>query len=250
MARRKKHIDDVLQSWKYTPDEVSVRLVPGVDGREVLQMRIDMGILQLETEGRPDGERPHGFETYFDHLVAEALHAGEQFVMTEDQCAEVDREFVQFYHRRVCWLALRRYEDAVRDATHTLEMMDFCRAHSPDEEWTMTHEQYRPFVLFHRTQADALAALERNGEGAELAIQAINDGLDRLHDFFQEYELEERFEEDELVTRLRELRESVRERFEVGRTLHERLDDAVAAEQYELAARLRDELRQRQGQKR
>ena len=29
--------------------------------------------------------------------------------MTEEQCQEVDREFVQFYHRRVCWLTLREY---------------------------------------------------------------------------------------------------------------------------------------------
>ena len=106
--------------------------------------------------------------------------------------------------------------------------MDFCRRHSPDEEWTMTHEQYRPFVLFHRTQAEALAALERDDESAELAIHAINQGLDKLRDFFEEHDLDERFE--------------------VGRTLHEQLDDAVAAEQYELAARLRDQLNQRHGQ--
>lgn len=245
---RKKHIDDILQHWQYDPDEVSVRIVKGKDGREVLQMRVDMGLLQLEIEGRPDGERPDGFETFYDLLVAEALHAGNGFVMDEEQCNETDREFVQFYHRRICWLALRRYDDAVRDASHTLDLMDFCRRHSPDDEWTMTHEQYRPFVLFHRTQADALAALERDEEGAELAIHAINQGLDNLRIFFEEHDLDERFEDDELVSRLVELRESVRERFEVGQTLHERLADAVASEQYELAARLRDQLRARHGQ--
>jgi hypothetical protein len=169
--------------------------------------------------------------------------------MNADQCKFADREFVQFYHRRICWLALRRYNDAVRDATHTLDLMDFCRRHSPDEEWTMTHEQYRPFVLFHRTQADALAALESDEGGAELAIHAINQGLDNLKSFFEKYELDERFEDDELVSRLVELRESVRERFEVGRTLFEQLDEAVAQEQYELAAQLRDQLRQRHGQR-
>ena len=249
MARRKQHIDDLLQSWKYETDEVSVRIVPGVDKRDVLQMRVDMGLLQLEVSGRPDGDRPEGYETYLDLLLAEALHAGDGFVMTEEHCRQADREFVQFYHRRICWLALRRYGDAVLDATHTLEMMDFCRRHSPDEEWTMTHEQYRPFVLFHRTQADALASLERDDGGAELAIHAINQGLDNLRSFFEQHELDERFEDDELVNRLVELRESVRERFEVGRTLFEQLDDAVAKEQYERAAQLRDELRQRHGQR-
>ena len=31
-----------------------------------------------------------------------------QFVLTAEQCAESDREFVQFYQRRVAWLSLRR----------------------------------------------------------------------------------------------------------------------------------------------
>ncbi|MCA9269233.1 MAG: UvrB/UvrC motif-containing protein [Planctomycetales bacterium] len=245
MGRRKKHIDDLLLDWPYKQDEVSVRIVPGVDRRDVLQMRVDMGVLQLEVSGRPDGEKPHGYQTYYDYLVGESLHDGADFKMSAEQCNQADREFVQFYHRRIAWLALRRYEEAVLDATHTLELMDFCRRHSPDEDWTMSHEQYRPFVLFHRTQADALAALDDDDQGAERAIHAINQGLERMRSFFVEIDHEESYEEDELVVRLRELRESVRERFSIGRTLHERLADAVASEQYELAAQLRDQLRER-----
>jgi len=45
------------------------------------------------------------------------------------------------------------------------------------------------------------------------------------------------------VRRLEEMRESVRERYEVGRTLDEQLAEAIRAEDYELAARLRDEIR-------
>jgi len=48
------------------------------------------------------------------------------------------------------------------------------------------------------------------------------------------------------VTQLVELRERLRKEFEVGRTLQEQLNDAVEAEQYELAARLRDEIAQRE----
>ncbi len=59
-----------------------------------------------------------------------------------------------------------------------LGLMDVCRDHSPDEDWTMSHEQYRPFVLFHRTRAAALAELDDHGP--EKAIAAINEGLDRI----------------------------------------------------------------------
>lgn len=246
MARkriRKENIDDILQDWAYDPNGISVRMAKGDDGRDVIQMRIDMGLLQLETSGRPDGLRPQGFESYYDYLLSLIIHDGDEFEMSEEQCNEADREFIQLYHRRICWLAMREFAHAVDDADHTLGLMDYCRDHSPDEQWTISHEQYRPFVLFHRTQAAALTQLEKNG--AEAAVQEINDGLSKLRELFEKYEAEEHFDEDELVQKLVETRESLREQHDVGRTLQERLSDAVAAEQYELAAQLRDELSKR-----
>ena len=68
--KRKKDIDAALAGWPYKPDVVQARLVPAADGRDVLQMRLDLGVLQLEASGRPDGTKPHGYPTYFDFLKA------------------------------------------------------------------------------------------------------------------------------------------------------------------------------------
>jgi hypothetical protein len=242
MARR-DNIDRILRDWPFDPQAANVRVVKGESGREVIQMRVDMGLLQLETTGRPDGARPQGFESYYDYLVGEAVHLGDEFVMSEDQCAEADREFVQFYHRRNCWLRLRQFRQAVDDADHTLGLMDFCRDHSPDDSWTVSHEQYRPYVLFQRTQADALAELEE--KGPQPAVSCIERGLERIREVFEEHDAEEHYDEDEMVGRLRELRDSLREQFDDESLLRQKLSEAVAAEQYELAARLRDELAKR-----
>lgn len=236
-----QHLDDTLKDWAYDPTAVSVRLVEGADKREVIQMRVELGVLQLETQGRPDGQQPDGSETFFDHLIKLEISNPESLVLNEEQCIECDREFVQFYHRRICWLALQRYDEAVRDADHTLGLMDLCRRTSPDEDWTITHEQYRPFVLYHRTQAAAMAKISNDEPDA--GVECINKGLEQLRAIYESHEIEEEeFDNDELVARLIELRESLRDQFDIGRTLHERLNDAVAAEQYELAARLRDEI--------
>ena len=152
---------------------------------------------------------------------------------------------MQFYHRRVCWLALREFRRATRDADHTLAFMDFVRDYSPDEEWTLSHEQYRPFVLFHRTQAATLATLEE--QGPEEALQELSRGLERFRDLFDSYEAEDQFDEDELVQRLIELRDALREQYDLKPSLSDQLAEAVASEQYELAARLRDELSRRTG---
>ena len=233
-------IDAVLSDWPRQPDEVQTRVIAAGDGREVLQIRIDLGVLQLETSGRPDGVRPHGFATYFDYLKSLTGRRKKEFVMNASQCAEADREFVQFYHRRVGWLSQRRFEPAVADADHTLAFMDFVRDHSPADEYTRAHEQYRGFVLFHRTQAAAAAAVERGKH--EQAIDEIRAGLSqirRLHD-------DEGEADNEIIQTLERMAQSLREQHGIDSTLREQLERAIAAEEYEAAARLRDALRQRE----
>ena len=103
-------IDFILEKWEYKPGIAQARLVQARDGRQVIQLRIDLGALQLETIGRPDGSRPHGHATYFDYLQEQARlsrKAEQNFALSDEQCHDADREFLQFYHRRMCWLALR-----------------------------------------------------------------------------------------------------------------------------------------------
>ena len=239
-------IDGVLRDWPFEPGAVNARLVRARDGREILQMRIEMGILQMETEKRPDGDMPGGAESYLDFLIGESIGRPEDFQLTSEQCFEVDREFVQYYHRRICWLALRKFDRAVEDADHTLGLMDFALDHSADEQWLLAHEQYRPFVIFHRTQAAALGSLEQSG--AERAIEHINGGLEQIHRLFAEADGVDEFDQDEMVGQLKDLQSWIRDHYNVGRTLTEQLADAVAGEEYELAAQLRDEIARRQPQ--
>jgi hypothetical protein len=241
-------IDNVLQGWEHKPGVVQARLVAAHDGREIIQMRVELGVLQLETIGRPDGGRPHGHLTYFDHLQHLSHKASARktrsFVLNEEQCQDADREFIQFYHRRICWLALRQYARALRDADHTLAFMDFVKAHSPTPEYTEAHEQYRGFVLFQRTQAASALQVEQNHP--EQAIDEVRRGLERLGAFFAERDQAEHLDEDGMVQHLRRIEAALREQYHVGATLREQLDQAVAREDYERAAQLRDALK-RQG---
>jgi hypothetical protein len=235
-------IDAALEGWDFKPGMMQARLIEASNGRQILQLRVDLGILQLETSGRPDGTQPEGCATFFDALRKYAL-LHPDFVLNEEQCLEADREFVQFYHRRLCWLALHDFARAVADADHTLAFMDLVRDHSPNEEYMQAHERYRGFVLFHRIHAAAELALEQNN--AEAAIDEIRAGLARLQGFFAAFDAEEQMEEDGMVKRLREMEQSLREKHQIGPTLREQLDSAVAAEDYETAARIRDALRRR-----
>lgn len=238
MAKRDR-IDEILRTFPYEPSQLGVRFLPGRD-RDVIQMRIELGLLQLEVDGRPDGLRPHGFETFHDYLVQCLLKEGGEFQLDEDSCNEVDREFIQFYHRRICWLKLQRYGAAICDADHSLRLMDFCLDHSSDPHWTAAHEQYRPFVMFHRIQAATLLELEE--EDAESAVREWERGVKELKEIFRQRGEEQGEEEQELLERLEELRDSLIDQFDSRHKLQLRMEQAIAAEHYEEAARIRDEL--------
>jgi hypothetical protein len=250
----RRDVDEALQGWPYEPEpgEVIAREIRARDGRMVLQVRVELGLLQLEENGRPDGTRPHGFATYLDYLRYRAAGRGQgdakasPFQMSADHCTEADREFVQYYHRRVAWLALQRYDRALMDADHTLALMDFVCRHANGEDYVASHERFRGLVLFHRTQAAAALALERRKP--EEAIDAVREGVEQLRTHQADWSGENEsvdMPNQSLIEQLHVLEREIRKNFAVAKTLREQLDEAVASEDYERAARLRDQIRAR-----
>ena len=243
MSKDSTNLDQLLEDWPFESGQIQVRQIQGEDGRELVQMRVDMGVLQMEAKGRPDGQKPEGFDTFYDYLVALSFEEGETFQLDDQRCTEIDREFYQFYHRRISWLTLKKYKEAIRDARHTLALMDFSSAFSPNDEWSLMHEQYRPFVMFHEIQASSLVELEDNKP--EAAVQVIDQGLESLKSVFEQHDAAEHFDQDSFVLKLNEMREAVKEHYELGPTLAEQLAEAIAREQYELAAKIRDRIAHR-----
>jgi hypothetical protein len=251
----RRDMDEAIQGWPYEPEpgEVIAREVQARDGRTVIQIRVELGVLQLEVSGRPDGARPHGFPTYLDYLRYRATGRGHSpggmsppWRMSQEHRTEADREFVQFYHRRVAWLALMRYDRALHDADHTLALMDFVVEHGSDDDYIASHERFRGLVLFHRNQAAAAMALERRRP--EEAIDVVRDGIAQLANHQDEWFADRDPDESPdltLIEQLRILEQEIRKNFAVEKTLREQLDEAVAREDYEHAARLRDQIRNR-----
>ena len=199
-------IDYVMEGWDYKPGTVQARLVQARGGRQVIQMRVDLGILQIETTAKPDGTgRMAKLPTW---LICKSRRGWQpataaRFCLTEEQCQEADQEFLQYYHRRICWLALRNYARAMADADHTLALMDFVKEHSPSDEYLQAHEQYRGFVLFQRTQAAAALQVEKGSP--ENAVDELRAGLEKLREFFAAFDMEEEMEEDGMVQHLRKV---------------------------------------------
>ncbi|HBZ97698.1 MAG: hypothetical protein CMJ41_09110 [Phycisphaerae bacterium] len=228
-----------LADWPRAMGQFQVREVQAADGRMLIQVRIDLGVIQMETEGRPDGEKPGGHPSLLDRATARLAEEGSQVLLDTDECRAIRDEAVQFYHRYVAFFNLNRFEAVIRDADHALRCLDLCRDHAGSEEDRVRLEHLRPQVFTMKVRAAAELAMSHRQPRAAMA--AIDQGLSELEELLGP-DVAERSNEMHLLRGMREMlvpKLPASQRVE----LEERLQAALDDENYELAAILRDELR-------
>jgi hypothetical protein len=241
-----KDITSILRGWDFDAGEPQVRIVAGDDGRDKIQMRVDLGLIQMELAGRPDGTRPLGAESLLDSLEARAAVEAD-FRLDPRACQELMREGVQYYHRYLAAFQLQRYDLVARDTERNLRLFAFVVRYATRARDKMLFDRYRPYVTMMRARALAHQALARTDYPAALA--ALDEGIGGIRQFLREYEQsEDEAECSELDMLLRWRREVESER-PIGpvERLEQQLALAVDLEEYEEAARLRDQLQRLRG---
>ncbi len=238
-----------LRDWPYEPDKISVRKILGVDGGVRIQMRIELGILQMEGEGRPDGGRPHGRESLLSYHT-EALTQHQEctgtslaFGLSTDECYELRIEASQYYRRYVANFVLEDFELVFRDTTHNLGILDICRDHALDRDDRTALEEFRPYVLMMDARGRAYHALE-DGETAS-ALAHVNRGIMQIKVHHEEFSNVEATQCSEELRILRALAADLGPQMPKDSILVTRkaLRTAVEQEKFEEAARLRDTLK-------
>lgn len=243
-----KDISAVLEGWDFRPDRPSVRRVVGDDGHPRLQLRLDLGLLQMEVLGRPDGKRPHGYATvleYYQHLAEgapEEGHSREEFRLEEEDCMRLQQESMQFYHRRISWLELGEYRAAEDDADHNLSIIEFVVKHAENDQLREMFTQWKPFILVHKFLASARQAWET--KDFDKAISRINRGIEEIAEVYREQGREDAIEGSGEIGYLRKWVEDISQTRPL--TLEQRVErelrEAIASEHFERAAILRDRL--------
>jgi hypothetical protein len=237
-------ISSVMQEWPFDPQRINARIVPGDDGRPKLQLRLDLGLMQMELDGRPDGQRPEGRESWLEVLEARRALAGEdgEFELAAEDCARLQAEAVQYYHRYLSLAHLEDWARVKRDTERNLRCFEFVERHASSAEVAWGLRQFTPFVEMMRTRAAAMLELgaERVGE----AVRLVDAGIGRIEEFLRGHVQEEDADDSAELRSLREWREELRERLPMDPRdrLRRKLAAAVEREAYEEAARLRDEL--------
>jgi len=242
----KVDLREVLKNWPYDSDNDVRRIT--VNGREVLQVRLPLGIEQYEMEGRPDGERPYGKESVLAHhleRLAEAERAGtaSDFELNSDDCAELFNEGTLYYYRYLHLFQVKDWQGTLRDTSRNLQLFDLVHRYAGDEEDQFYLEQWRPYLLRMNVVAAAMLELEQGHYEQALktvqtgiaAIEALEDLEDETFDF----------ERERSVSALKDMVTQIEESKPVSELEHleRELRHAIEHQHFERAADLRDRIR-------
>jgi hypothetical protein len=244
-------LNTILKDWPHQNGSIKVRKIVGLDGREKLQLRIDLGVLQMEINGRPDGVRPYGCESLLDYhqrRAALAEEAENEYALTPEQCAELQQEGIQYYHRYLSLFQINDFAGVVRDTQRNLDLFDFVAEHTERDELAWTLQQFRPYVLMMNTRAKASICL---GQGNfPQAIVEIERGRDAIFDFFQKSNFPELAAKSSEVHFLEEWLNEVKAKRPLSKIeiMQREMETAIAKELYERAAELRDAIRMLEAQ--
>jgi len=237
----------LLESWPYDPED-DARLVLGDDGRRLMQVRTPVGIEQYEMDGRPDGLRPHGAESFLEYHharleQARSLGQEESFTLAPAECAELFHESTLYYFRYVRLFQLRDWQRTLRDTARNLRVFDFLKRYADREEDQRFLEKWRPYVLRVNSTASAMLALDKKDfvDALRIVSKAI-ETLEALEDVEDETFT---FERERSLMALKELGAQIGRERPVTRVenLERQLRRAIELQEFERAAELRDKIK-------
>ena len=232
-------LTNMLRNWVWNSEQFNARWVEGDDGRRLIQVRLELGVLQMETTGRPDGLRPEGFDSYL-HLCSDRLETDPNTQLSSTVCGALRDESLQVFHRITAALTLGDLQSVMHDADGILRRMDLCRRFQGDSAAFANLESLRPQAIMMRSRAGAELALAAGQQAA--ARRALSSGLEDLEACLGPTALKT-CPEGQVLRSMQALlmpRLPASQRVE----LQTRLSNAIDRENFELAAILRDEIRQ------
>ena len=197
--------------------------------------------------------RYRGLPTVYDYVEHEQQVGG---TLSEEDWSELHRELQQYNYRRLALSSLA--EETLRDGdteqgeaylNRTLRDIDRClsildRLEGNGAEWDGPLAILVPTLVFNRARLlTRLRIAQRNyDEAVEQAEQGIRDLSQALNDAGFE---SDQCEQNPAIAYLDQMSRRLRDQHGITLTLQERLDEAIEQEDFEAAARLRDELSQR-----
>ena len=246
-------IADAMAGWSADgADGGPARLIDGADGRAKLQVRVELGVLQMETDGRPDGiATEHTVLAGLRRKLGDYRRTGGSdatFPLPEADVIDLDREGRLYAKRYLAWFGLGQWNRVVRDARHHLAAIDFATRYAPAQSPAKAAlRRWLPYAAMMLARAEA-ALLAGEGDPRS-ALKIVNSAERRLKRHYRRLggAGARMYRDSEELAVLRQVARRLKKRVPVSdrRLLRRELAQAVTREDYERAAVLRDRLANR-----
>lgn len=237
-------IGKILDGWDHDESNIRARWITGTDGHPKIQLRVDLGVLQMEVKGRPDGTQPKGEASLLDYYQAREGRAEEEqgdLLLDAAMCSELQREALQYYYRYLAFYALRYLDGVIEDTAHNLDLLDLVARYAEDDDLAWQFLQFFPYVRMMNAKARAEKLTEK--EDLDRAAELLEEALEDVEAFCEEHGEEDGTGTQEVAI-LRDMLAQIAARRpkSAEELLQEELSLAIATENYEQAAVLRDRL--------
>lgn len=239
----------LLEAWPYRPDVIpAARELIAANGHRMIQLRMDIGILQMEATGRPDGTMPHGHDSLLAYYTAEESRLpGETlpYKFNMEVCTQLQNEATQYFHRSLAYTELKNWPLVIADTSHVLDIIDMVSEYAEDDDVVWQFVQIFPNLFLQNTRARVTLCTNTGDYPAARGI--IEHALTEMQNYFttqfdppppDDPPPREIIALQEMMAEL----ESNRPRSE-EEALAEEIQQAVQSEDYEKAATLRDRLK-------
>jgi tetratricopeptide (TPR) repeat protein len=241
-------ISEILDQWNFD-SENNARKIMGADGKERIQVRLELGLMQMHCDGRPDGKRPHNKESLFNYhrkMLDQyiAIHGSDEgFKLDNHMCAELRQEGLLYYNRYLVLFQMEDYLRTARDTQRNTRLLDFVNQYASSKEDKTMLEQYHPYVI--RMNSAALALYHVDRDRYSEALMTIRRGIEKIKRLAGVESSIFVSERKRSLHMLREMEKEIDQMRPLSKEeiMINKLNKAINEERYEDAAHLRDELK-------
>jgi len=244
----KADISDILNSWEYNPDNC-IRILKLDNNREVLQVRQPLGIEQYELEGRPDGKQVFKSGTVLTECLQKLdqhkkkYNSDKDFRLTHMDFLNLKNEGILYYYRYLLLFQLGEYERSSCDTDHNLQICELIEKYVENSKDKQEILQYRPYIL--RINAISNAMISLQSKLKTVARKILQSAIDLIQNIPEIDTPEFKYEKIRSIKQLKSTLDQIQnEDLSFVEQMEQDLEEALAIENYELAAQLRDKLKE------
>lgn len=238
----KHDIFNILNQWEFDPNN-NIRFISANNNREYMQIRLPLGIEQYELNGRPDGKKPYGKSTLLEEYLDRFKNANnsKKFILSDKDFTELRDEALIFYYRYLILFQIGEYKRAINDTEHNLQICKLVDKYYLNDDKNQLL-QYRPYIIRINSISKSMIAIQ--DKNIDLAREHIKNGIDTISKLIKVDTDIYNFEKDRSLQNLEEILKQLKSQYpDKKEILEEELNRAVEAENFKLAAEIRDKIR-------